>query len=115
MTLDLSFDEDGSIIEGLQSGEFIIFVARVRVFFRGNEVGTDYLGNCIYRSFEDFMDHRECGKQNAKYERQEKRRGLPKGKLGRCGSYFHDMIREAISEARKTIASYKDVRVRTVA
>lgn len=113
--LDLSFDDDGSVREGLESGELIAFVARVRVFYQGNEVGADYLGGCIYRSFDDFMDHRECGKQNAKYERQEKRKGLEKGSLGRCGSYFHDTIREAIGEARKTIASYKDVRVRSVA
>ena len=34
---------------------------------------------------------------------------------GKCGSYFHDMIREAISEARKTVSSFKDVRVRNAA
>src|ERR1700676_525843 len=112
--LDLSFDEDDSTLKALQSGKLIAFVARVRVFYKGNEIGTDYLGGCIYKSLEDFMDHRECGKQNAKYERQEKRRGLAKGSLGRCGSYFRDMIGVAIAEARKTISSYKEVRVRQV-
>jgi hypothetical protein len=40
------------------------------------------------------MDHRACGKQNRKWAKQ--------GKEGRCGSYFSDMIGEAIAEARKT-------------
>lgn len=102
--LDLSFDDTGEVREGLETGKFIAFVARVRVYFKGNEVGTDYLGGCIYKSFEDFMDHKECGKQNREYER--------KGESGRCGSYFHDMIREACSEARKTIASYRRVYIR---
>jgi|SRR5579859_237249 len=110
--LDLSFDEDGSTLKGLQSGELMAFVARVRVFFQGHEVGTDYLGGCIYKSLEDFMNHRECGVQNAKYARREKRQKLTPGSLGRCGSYFHDMIREAIGEARKNMLAYQTIRVR---
>lgn len=105
--LDLSFDEDGSVLEGLQSGEFIAFIARVRVFFHGHEVGSDYLGNCIYRSFEEFMDHKECGAQNREYE--------AKGESGRCGSYFSQMIKEAISEARKNMLDYSSTYVRRVA
>lgn len=79
--LDLSWDEDGSTREGLESGELIAFCARVRVFCKGTEVGRDYLGGCIYPSLAAFMDHKECGKQNAKYERREKRKGLPKAVL----------------------------------
>jgi hypothetical protein len=105
--LDLSWDEDGSTRKGLQSGKFMAFVARVRVYFKGNEVASDYLGGCIYESLEAFMDHRECGKQNRQREKQ--------GKEGRCGSYFADMIATACAEARKTIAQYKTVYVRTVA
>lgn len=99
LDVDLSWDEDGSIREGLDSGKYIVFCARVRVLYNGREVGTDYLGNCIYKDFDDFMDHRECGKQNKKYERQ--------GVETRCGSYFHDMIRSAIAEARKTLKKEK--------
>jgi hypothetical protein len=110
--LDLSFDEDGSTREALESGELMAFVARVRVFFQGHEVGSDYLGGCIYKSLESFMDHRECGVQNAKYARLEKRQKLAPGSLGRCGSYFHDMIREAIREARKNMLAYQTVRIR---
>jgi hypothetical protein len=104
--LDLSFDEDGSVRKDLERGKLISFSARVQVFFKGNEVATDYLGGCIYKSIEEFQDHREVGKQNAEYER--------KGESGRCGSYFRDMIRTACEEARKTIAAYKDVRVRVI-
>lgn len=110
--LDLSFDENGSVREGLESGKFIAFVARVRVYFQGNEVGTDYLSGCVYESLDAFMDHRECGKQNAKRARQEKRKGVAAGSLGRCRSYFHQMINEACAEARNTIKRQQSVRVR---
>jgi hypothetical protein len=153
--LDLSWDETGETRKGLESGRFIAFVARVRVFFRGNEVGTDYLGNCIYKSFDDFMDHRECGRQNRETHRREGKFQIyrknrphehclsksdklkPRGfatearakqwaeknakeeyqifETGKCGSYFHDMVREAISEARKNVIDFQDARVRRVA
>lgn len=110
--LDLSWDDTGKVREDLEAGELIAFVARVRVFFQGTEIGTDYLGNCIYKSLEDFQDHRECGKQNAKYARQEQRKGLAKGSLGRCGSYFHQMINEACAKARATLRRQQSVYVR---
>jgi hypothetical protein len=103
--LDLSFDDTGEVACKLENGTYVAFVARVRVFYRGHEVGTDYLGGCIYESLESFIDHRECGRQNAEYERL--------GETGRCGSYFHDMIRSACSDARKTVASFKDTRIRS--
>jgi hypothetical protein len=34
------------------------------VFLRGKEIASDYLGGCIYKSLEDFEDHRECGREN---------------------------------------------------
>ena len=95
--LDFSFDEDGSVRDGLDDGTFIAFTAHVEVFYRGRSVGEDYLGSCIYKSFEDFMDHRACGKQNRTY--------ALRGIKTQCGSYFSDMIKEAISEARKTLIS----------
>jgi hypothetical protein len=111
LDVDLSFDDTGEVREGLGSGKYMVFRAKVAVYFKGEEIGTDYLGNCIYESLDDFMDHRECGKINKEYE--------AKGKATRCGSYFHDMIREAIREARKTIQrkrqEYKNVRIRKVA
>jgi len=62
--LDLSWDEDGQTREGLENGTLIAFCARARVFLRGKEIASDYLGGCIYKSLEDFADHKECGKQN---------------------------------------------------
>jgi hypothetical protein len=64
--LDLSWDEDGSTRQGLENDSLIAFCARVRVFLRGLEVSSDYLGNCVYKSLEDFMDHKECAAQQRK-------------------------------------------------
>ena len=102
--LDLSWDEDGSTREGLENGTLIAFCARARVFLRGSEIASDYLGGCIYKSLEDFADHKECGKQNAEFERQ--------GVAGRCGSYFSDMIATVCDEARKTLTEQRKVYVR---
>jgi hypothetical protein len=69
--LDLSWDEDGSQARRIDSGELIAFCVRARVFFQGIEVGSDYLGNCIYESLKAFEDHRECGAANRKRWKQE--------------------------------------------
>ena len=92
---DLSWDDTGRVRKQLDNGDLIEFVAHVEVIHlpTGAVLGEDYLGSCIYKSFEDFMDHRKCGKQNRKWAKQ--------GKAGRCGSYFKQMIGEAISEARE--------------
>jgi hypothetical protein len=94
--LDLSWDEDGSVREGLESGKYIAFCAKASVTHlpTGIELADDYLGGCIYESLEAFMDHRACGVQNREY--------AAKGESGRCGSYFTDMIRTVIGEARET-------------
>lgn len=93
--LDLSFDESGEIAEQIESGDLIVFCAHAVVYYNGRKVGEDYLGQCIYKNLDDFADHRACGRQNRKWAKQ--------GKEGRCGSYFTDMIHEAIREARKTL------------
>ena len=69
--LDLSWDDDGYTKRGLEDGSLIAFVARARVYFRGLEVSSDYLGGCIYKSLEDFADHKECAKQNRDMLRRE--------------------------------------------
>lgn len=103
--IDLSFDETGEVREKLESGEYIGFCARVRVLHETlGEVSSDYLGGCIYASLEEFEDHRECGKET---------RGLrAKGSSAVCGSYFADMVREAISNARKAIKGAQTIYVR---
>lgn len=103
--LDLSFDEDGSVLEGLRSGEFVAFVAHVAVYHDTlGKVADEYLGGCIYRSPDEFMDHQECGKQNREY--------AERGETGRCGSYFHDMVRQACGDARKAIRAAQTIKVR---
>ena len=101
---DLSFDETGETARKIDNGDYIAFTARVRVFFRDSEIGSDYLSGCIYESLDAFQDHKECGKQNAEYKR--------KGIAGRCGSYFHSMINEACAEARNTLRKAQAIRVR---
>lgn len=83
---DLSWDDDGSVREGLNTGKFICFVACLRVIHRptGAVLGEDYLGQCIYESADAFIDHRGC-------------------KANGYGSYFSDMVHEAVTEARKNL------------
>lgn len=102
--LDLSWDEDGSTLAGLESGELIAFIARARVLLNGREIANDYLGGCIYKSLADFMDHKECGRYN--------RELAAKGEPGRCGSYFKDMINQVCDEARTELKKLCQVRVR---
>jgi hypothetical protein len=102
--IDLSFDDTGEVTEKLNSGEYLGFCVKAAVEYQGKEIATDYLGGCIHESFDAFMDHRECGKQNREY--------AARGEKGRCGSYFHDMIREVCSQARKEIATLKSVTLR---
>lgn len=100
--MDLSHDENADeTIEKLERGEWVAFQVAARVILKdtGQELGTDHLGGCIYETIEAFADHRKCGKQNRKWERQ--------GKRGRCGSYFSDMIGQAIAEARQNLARTK--------
>lgn len=78
--IDLSWYDTGETLEKLESGELGAYVFRVAVYDQNGEViGADYLGGLIYADPEKFIDHR----------------------VGRCGSYFHDMVRQAISHARK--------------
>lgn len=90
--LDLSWDETGEIREAIESGEMAAYVMRARVLDKhGNEIGRDYLGQSIYADPREFRDHvglviksREDGRN--------------------YGSYFVDMVREAIREGRQTYA-----------
>jgi hypothetical protein len=94
--LDLSWDDDGSTREGLESGKYVAFIARVQVTHKdtGAELGADYLGGCIYESPEAFIDHR----------------GI-KAHPG-VGSYFSDMVRSAVAQARVNLAKIGNIKVR---
>ena len=101
---DLSFDDTGEVREKLESGEFMAFTARARCYYQGTELASDYLGGSIYSDFEDFADHRACGKQNREY--------AAKGERGRCGSYFADMVKTVISKAREEVKRIQAISLR---
>jgi len=84
--LDLSWDEDGEARANLESGLWQAFQSRVTVTIDGVERGEDYLGGSIYERPMDFIDHR--GMNSAGH-----------------GSYFSDMVRGAIAEARRAMRS----------
>ena len=65
---------------------------------KGNVIATDYLGNCIYHSYEEFNDHVEC----AQMRKQGKN----------AGSYFSDMVKTVIREAREEIIAMQSVKIR---
>lgn len=83
--MDLSWDDTGETREGLESGLYCCFVARVRVLHVPTDdtvLGTAYLGQCIYENPSDFVRH---------------------------GGYFDDMVSEAIREARKYRATLAEM------
>ena len=103
--VDLSFDDTGEVRAKLESGEYVCFTARARVIHNAlGEVGTDYLGGCIYSSLDEFQDHRECAAQTRKLRES--------GSNAVCGSYFADMVAESIKGARATIRKSQAIRVR---
>jgi hypothetical protein len=61
------------------------FDSEMIVYYRGQEVGADYLGQSIYENVSDFRDH--IGMNTRGH-----------------GSYFSDMVRGAVAEARKNLA-----------
>ncbi len=81
--LDLSWDDDGTIRDGLESGLYTAFDSRIAVYWNDMVVGEAFLGQSIYESPSEFRDHI--------------------GAQGKYGSYFADMVREAITAARDTI------------
>lgn len=102
---DLSWDETGETQDKIESGEYILFCARARVIHVDlGEIGSDYLGNCVYESLESFEDHREC----AAYTRELRK----SGNNAVCGSYFADMVAESIRQARETLRNAHNIYVR---
>lgn len=91
--VDLSWDDTGEVREKLQSGEWAVYVFHAEVIERatGNTIGEDYLGESIHADPMDFRDHVGLAAKSRADGRN-------------YGSYFTDMIREAIREARETYA-----------
>lgn len=97
LDLDLSWDETGETRANLESGLWCAFDSEMVVLLDDREIGHDYLGQSIYENPSEFRDHIGI---NAKPG---------------CGSYFSQMVREAIRDARRTLASEKPVRLRASA
>ena len=92
LDLDLSWDESGEAREKLASGEWVAFCAKASVVYKGREIASDYLGECIYENISAFENHRKCAART-----RELRKENPKLV---CGSYFADMVTNVCEEAR---------------
>ncbi len=99
---DLSFDDTGEIRKQLETGELQSFGVVVTVCFQGVEMGEDSLWGCIYKSPREFMDHVGIKALSRKDGRN-------------YGSYFSDMVRQSIADARKTCATIKAAKIREIA
>lgn len=84
---DTSWDETGETAENLRSGLWECFTSCVSVIHKptGIVLSEDYLGGSIYENPKDFRDHFGC---------------RTKG----YGSYFSDMVRSAVKDARETLS-----------
>jgi hypothetical protein len=91
---DLSWDETGEVRENLERGIYQCFQSRIIVCYRGDIIADDYLGGSIYKDPAEFRDHI--------------------GARGKYGSYFTDMIRTAISDARRKFRKMQGVYIRKV-
>jgi hypothetical protein len=110
---DLSWDETGDAKDGLESGRYLGFCARARVLDgEGAVLSEDYLGNCIYRSLEEFGgSHRDPDPLNRNSSIMRERRG---GNAVIC-HYFPDMVRTACREARRTLRRHGCIPLRSSA
>jgi hypothetical protein len=84
MELDLSFDEDGTAREKIDSGEYEAFDVVAEVLRNGQVLADSYLSECIYENPEDFQDHKGMNHKGH-------------------GSYFSDMVKEVCQAARKQL------------
>lgn len=100
---DLSWDETGEVSAKLESGEWGNYCFAVRVYGpHGEELAADYLGNSIYADPAEFRDHIGLAAKARADGRN-------------YGSYFLDMVRTTIEEAREAMADLQGVRIRKAA
>lgn len=80
-TIEGTMDDEilEEILPKIQSGELQRFCAKVSVSIDGIVLGTDYLGECIYKDLEDFS-------------------------VVEADGYLSDMIETAIDEAKNNLA-----------
>lgn len=72
------FDDDDvqDVIDGVNSGALVWFMAHVQVTRYGIALSDEYLGGCCYKSYSDFISD----------------------------GYYSDMVEQAINEAKAKIA-----------
>lgn len=100
---DLSWDKSGETTEQVINGDMLVFAVRAYVTHKntGITLGECYLGNCVYSDIADFQDHPQCAAETRKLRAA--------GCDATCGSYFSDMVRESIANARGTLADLRRV------
>jgi len=64
----------------------------------GHELASDYLGNCIYKTPRDFMDH-------VGIRIVERAESAKRNRTIHYGSYFHDMVSNVIRDGRNEAAT----------
>lgn len=75
---DFESEEDKQdTLRRIENGDLVWFIARVQAHKNGVLLGTDYLGGCCYDSYMQFVE---------------------------ASDYYADMVVNAVSEARQTIA-----------
>lgn len=87
-------------IDAVKSGTVEWFCATVAVYLDGRKVGSDSLGGCAYNTVKEFYtSHRDPDPMNRNCSIMRAKRGKVS-----IGHYFPDMVAEAISDARRTLA-----------
>ncbi len=91
--VDLSFDDTGEVRQKLRTGELTAFRTEARVTrWDGLVIGEANLGGSIYENPREFRDHVGLAIKSRR-----------EGRL--YGSYFKQMVSDAVDEARKHIES----------
>ena len=96
--LDLSFDTDGETRTEIEHGRLTPFCVKASLSMLGYELASDYLGNCIYKTPGDFMDH-------VGIRILERADSAKQNRTIRYGSYFHDMVSNVIRDGRNEAAT----------
>lgn len=102
--LDLSWDDDGETRANLESGLWEAFDTKVSVRLNGAEIASDWLCGSIYADPSEFFSgHRDADPLNRNCSIMRARWG----DNVTIGHYFPDMVRNAVNEARRWLASAK--------
>jgi hypothetical protein len=94
---DLSWDDTGEAREKIDAGAWVNCTFRTRVMLDACELATDYLGNSIHADPREFRDHVGL-------------RAKARADGRNYGSYFTDMVRASIADARKAVLNAPKMR-----